>query len=195
MNQHNRAAMIFQIRVTLSGIKGFFRVYHIHGATTLYTFHKQLRSDLDFAQDQLIMFKALDVTGELIGRYGLFDLGWGTVDKMSIEKLVKAGADTIIYFYDVTNRKSVILTVEGEVQDPRVSPDVPVLDQVKGPNPIEFENGYVAFEDLPERQRHRPGEEGFDPDEDDDLEDGDEDFADEDEDADEDGSEIYDENE
>ena len=78
--------------------------------------------------------------------------------------------------------------MEGEVPG-TVHPDFPVLAESKGPNPIEFENGYVAFEDLPDRQRHLPGEE-------DDLDD-DEDFEDEEEeeDEDEDGKEIFDEGE
>ena len=105
-------SMVFKLRVTLSGIKGFFRVYNVHGATTLYTLHKQLRADLEFPQDAIIMFKALDVTGSVVGRYGLFDLGWGTVDETSLEKAVKAGATDFVYFYDVTNRKSVNITVE-----------------------------------------------------------------------------------
>lgn len=182
--------MTFQIRVTLTGIKGFYRVYHINGATTLYTLHKQLRADLEFPQDQLIMFKALDVTGGLVARYGLFDLGSGTVDQISLEKAVKAGATDFVYFYDVTNRKSVNITVEGELEAVKVSPDFPVLADTKGPNPIDFENGYVAFEDLPERQRILPGEsddEDFDDDEDLDEE--------PEEEEDEDGKEIYDENE
>ena len=57
------------------------------------------------------------------------------------------------------------ITVEGELTGEKVLPDFPVLAETKGPNPIEFENGYVAFEDLPDRQRHLPGEA-----EDDDLE-------------------------
>ena len=179
--------MVFQLRVTLTGIKGFFRVYHVHGATTLYTLHKQIRSDLEFPQDQLIMFKALDPTGAVVGRYGLFDLGWGTADQTSLEKAVKAGATDFVYFYDVTNRKSVNITVEGELEGVRVSPDFPALAESKGPNPIEFENGYVAFEDLPDKQRHLPGEE----DDEDDFEDPEEEEAEEDE----DGKEIYDESE
>ena len=51
--------MLFRLKVTLNGIKGFYRIYHVHGATTLYTLHKQLRADMEFPQDQLIMFKAL----------------------------------------------------------------------------------------------------------------------------------------
>ena len=179
--------MVFKIRVTLSGIKGFFRVYQVNGATTLYTLHKQLRADMEFPQDQLIMFKALDITGAVVGRYGLFDLGWGTVDQISLEKAAKAGATDFVYYYDVTNRKSVNITLEGELEGVQVSPDSPVLSESKGPNPIEFENGYVAFEDLPDKQRHLPGEEDEDFD--------DEDLDDEEEDADEDGEEIYDESE
>lgn len=180
--------MVFKIRVTLAGIKGFYRLYHINGATTLYDIHKQLRSDLEFAQDQIIMFKALDVVGGVVARYGLFDLGSGTVDRVTLEDAIKAGTDSMVYFYDVTNKKSVILTVEGEAEGERVANLV--LKESKGPNPIEFENGYVAYEDLPERQRYLPGEEPDDEE--------DEDFADdeeEDEPEDEDGQEIYDENE
>ena len=180
--------MVFSLRVTLSGIKGFYRVFQVNGATTLYTLHKQLRSDLEFPQDQLIMFKGLDVTGGVVGRWGLFDLGSGTVDEVSLEKAVKAGVDTFVYFYDVTNKKSVNIVVEGEA-DVRVNPDFPLLADSKGPNPVEFENGYVAFEDLPERQRHLPGEED---DEDLDDEDLDEEEGDE---EDEDGKEIFDEGE
>ena len=179
--------MVFKIRVTLSGIKGFYRVYYVNGATTLYTLHKQLRADMEFPQDQLIMFKALDITGAVVGRYGLFDLGCGTVDQTSLEKAAKAGATDFVYFYDVTNRKSVNITLEGELEGIQVNPNFPVLSESKGPNPIEFENGYVAFEDLPDKQRHLPGEE-------DDMDD--EDFDDEEEeDDDEDGEEIYDESE
>ena len=180
--------MVFRVRVTLAGIKGFFRLYFISGATTLYDIHKQLRSDLEFAQDQIIMFKALDVTGGVVARYGLFDLGSGTVDRVSLEDAVKAGTDSMVYFYDVTNRKSVILTIEGEAEGEKVSGIV--LKESKGPNPIEFENGYVAYEDLPERQRYLPGEEPEDEDFDDD-----EDEEDEESGSDEDGEEIYDENE
>lgn len=184
--------MVFSLRVTLTGIKGFFRVYKVNGATTLYTLHKQLRSDLEFPQDQLIMFKALDPDGIVLGRYGLFDLGSGTVDQVSLEKAVSIGITSFVYFYDVTNRKSVNVAIEGDVPGLRISPDAPLLAESKGPNPIEFENGYVAFEDLPDRQRVLPGEESDDNLDDDDFDDED---LDDEEEEDEDGKEIYDESE
>ena len=165
--------MVYQFRVTLTGIKGFYRVYRMGGERTLYEFHKQMRADMEFPQDQLIMFKALDVEGGVVARYGLFDLGAGTVDNITIDETVKKGVTSFVYFYDVPNKKSVNITLE---------------------NPIEFENGYVAFEDLPDSQRHLPGQKpdwlgeltssGDEKGEDDDDEDEDDD--------DEDGKEVFD---
>ena len=57
----------------------------------------------------------------------------------------------------------------------------------KGPNPIEFENGYVAFEDLPEDKRKPVS----DDDDDDDFDDDDADLDEDDNDT----EEIYDEDE
>ena len=149
--------MVYSYKVTLSGIKGFYRIYHLNAENTLYSFHKQMRSDMEFPQDQLILFKAFDQAGAVIARYGLFDLGNGAVDDITIGQVVKKGVHSFTYFYDVTNKKSVQITFEGILEDVK---DVssPTLADVKGPNPIDFENGYVAFEDLPDDQRHLPSE-------------------------------------
>ena len=189
--------MVYKFRVTLAGIKGFYRVYEMRGETTLYEFHKQMRADMEFPQDQLIMFKAMDAGGGVLARYGLFDLGSGTVDNVTVAQTVKAGVASFLYFYDVPNRKSVIVTFEGTEDKPECSP---MVVEVKGPNPIEFENGYVAFEDLPDSQRHLPGQKpdwGSDDDDDEggaslvsDVDEDDDD--DEEEDDDEDGKIVFD---
>ena len=189
--------MNYKYRVTLAGLKGFFRLYLVGGANSLYTFHKQLQSDLEFPADQPILFKALDAEGGVVARYALVDLGFGTVDAVKIADAVKAGAKSFVYFYDIAAKKNVIITLEEECQDPVSTPK---LLESKGPVPLEFENGYVAFEDLPEEHRHLPGESHrhhHDEDEDDDDEDpDDEDEDDEDDEEKEDEEElIYDENE
>ena len=183
--------MIYTYRVTLEGIKGFYRVYKVDGNHSLYTFHKQLRADLEFTVDQPILFKAFDGNGEVAARYALQDLGFGTVDAVSIEKTVKDGIVRFVYFYDIAARKSVIITLEGE-EAGRIA--VPTVVETKGPVPIEFENGYVAFEDLPEERRHLPGEArgGDDDDEDDEDFDDEEDEDEEDEDKEEEEL-LYDE--
>lgn len=188
--------MLYRFKVTLSGIKGFFRIYEMGGETTLYDFHKQMRSDMEFPQDQLIMFKGLDPVGGVVGRFGLFDLGSGTVDNVTIDMAAEAGVIQFQYFYDVLNKKSVFVTIESVEDAPAGRP---VLVDVKGPNPVDFENGYVAFEDLPDSQRHLPGQkpdwnlesdpadlagDSDDPDDDDDDEEEDDD--------DEDGKIVFD---
>lgn len=196
--------MIYQFRVTLPGIKGFYRIYQVNSANTFYSFHKQLQADLEFPSDQPILFKALGAGGDVVARYALVDLGYGTVDDVTIEKAVKNGAVSFVYFYDTKAKKNVIITLEDEI--PGNSVLMPTLmDDSKGPLPIEFENGYVAFEDLPQEKRRLPGEksalamllgEDEEDDEDDEYDDDeDEDDEDEKEDEDEDGKEIYDENE
>ena len=93
---------------------------------------------------------------------------------------------SFVYFYDTTNVKSVTLTLEGGAE-PRAGAVYPLLVEAKGPNPVEFENGYVAYEDLPDDKRKMPS----------DL--GDDDDADSDEDGndglDEPEEEVYDEDE
>jgi hypothetical protein len=149
--------MVYSFKVTLTGIKGFHRIYHLSGDNTLYTFHKQMRSDMEFPQDQLILFKAFDASGAVVARYGLFDLGNGAVDDMTVADVVKKGIKSFVYFYDVTNKKSVNISYEGPVEGASER-SCPLLADIKGPNPIEFENGYIAFEDLPDDQRHLPSE-------------------------------------
>lgn len=183
--------MVYKVRVTLAGLKGFFRVYLVNGENSLYTFHKQLRSDLEFPVDQPILFKALDQQGSVVARYALMDIGFGAVDTVTFSAAVKSGVESFVYFYDIASKKSVIVTIEGQATEKVASPK---LIESKGPVPLEFENGYVAFEDLPAERRRLPGESlsGGDDDEEDD--DDDEDDEEEDEDREEEEI-IYDEQE
>ena len=200
--------MILRYRVSLPGIKGFARVYEVKSTTTLYDFHKRMRDDMDFGHDQLIQFKALDAVGSLVARYGMFDLGSGAVDEVTLGNTVDKGVASFTYFYDVTNRKSVNITFEGEVEG--VAGISPYILETKGPNPIDFENGYVAYEDLPNEQRHLPAEPDeeddkvhkmrkkasllpeFDPEDEDEVDEPDEEEDEEEYDDDEDGKEIFD---
>ena len=182
--------MVYTYRVTLEGIKGFYRVYKIDGSHSLYTFHKRLRADLEFTVDQPILFKAFDAEGAVAARYALQDLGSGSVDMVSIAQTVAAGIVKFVYFYDIAARKSVNITLEAE-EPGFVS--VPSIVDTKGPVPMEFENGYVAFEDLPQQQRKIPGL-GLAGSDDDDDDDDDEDDDESDDDKEEEEI-IYDEKE
>lgn len=169
--------MTYRIRVSLPGIKGFARVYELAPKNTLYAFHKQMLSDMEFPPDQVVLFKAFDAKGELVAKYATFDLGQGSIEHITIAHILDEGITNFVYFYDTTNKKSVILTIEGAGEGTGCKP---VLVESKGPVPEEFLNGYVAFEDLPPEKRKAPDEDGFDEDEEIDDEDGDgEGFAEE----------------
>ena len=178
--------MILKYRVSLPGIKGFARVYEVKDTASLYSLHKQMRADMDFPQDQVVLFKAFDSKGDVAARYSVFqDFGYGTIDDVTAGQCHKRGEDKFIYFYDTTNVKSVIVTFDG-VGEERRNVIYPLLVETKGPNPIEFENGYVAFEDLPDEKKKDPDDEDFD---DDDID------IDEEEDGDDETEEIYGEDE
>ena len=166
--------MILKYRVSLPGIKGFARVYEVKDTASLYSLHKQMRADMDFPQDQVVLFKAFDANGDVAARYSVFqDFGLGTIDHVTAGQCHKRGEDKFIYFYDTTNVKSVIVTFEGTGEE-RPHAVYPLLVETKGPNPIEFENGYVAFEDLPDDKKKDPDDDDFE----DDFEGDEEDAAD-----------------
>ena len=165
--------MILKYRVSLPGLKGFARVYEVRESTSLYSLHKQMRADMDFPQDQVVLFKSFGPDGNVVARYSVFqDFGFGTIDAVTAEQCHKRGEDKFIYFYDTTNVKSVIVTFDG-VADERRNVVYPLLVESKGPNPIEFENGYVAFEDLPDDKKKNPDDEDFEDDDDVDVEEDD----------------------
>ena len=167
--------MILKYRVSLPGIKGFARVYEVKDSASLYSFHKQMRADMDFPQDQVVLFKAFGPDGEVAARYSVFqDFGFGTIDHVTAGECHKREEDKFIYFYDTTNVKSVIVTFDG-IGEERNNVLYPLLVETKGPNPIEFENGYVAFEDLPDDKKKDPDDDDFDEDFDDDADVEDED--------------------
>ena len=195
--------MIYQFRVTLPGIKGFYRIYKVNSANTLYSFHKQLQADLTFPADQAILFKAYDSHQEVLARYALIDLGFGTVDDITIGQTVSQGIESFDYYYDTKAKKRIILTLEASEAGNEIK--VPtLLDDAKGPEPAAFDNGFVAFEDLPKEKRRLPDDEesglsrlldalGDDDEDYDDEEDEDYDEEDEDEDYDEEDEDDYEE--
>ena len=172
--------MTYKLRVSLPNIKGFTRVYLLDETNTLYAFHKQMTTDMSFPRDQTVLFKCFDDAESLIARYASFDLGQGSIENISIRKVVKEGITHFTYFYDTINKRSVIITIEGTDATKTARP---LLIEEKGPEPEAFLNGYVSAEDIPADKRKPVAEEDFDEDEDEDGDDdGEEEMEDEDED-------------
>lgn len=176
-------AMILRYKISLLGkpvgdqpakvLKGFSRIYEVRDTTTLYSLHKHLRFDLDFPLDQTVLFKAVDPEGNALARYSVIDLGAGTIDRVTFGQCHKQGQDSFVYFYDTVNRKFVLIDFLEEGSLRADVDEYPALVEEKGPNPVEFENGYVAFEDLPPKEQLTPEEAGWGDDDDDDDDDDD----------------------
>lgn len=166
--------MTYKFKVSLPNIKGFSREYLVNAKNSLYHFHKQMLSDMEFPVDQVVLFKGFDAQGNLLARFATLDLGDGCIDRVSVAHVVAAGITQFTYFYDTTNKKSVILTLEGVSEEEAAAP---TLIFEKGPVPEVFLNGYVAFDDLPPEKKVQPT---FGDDVDDDDIDDDEDEEDDD---------------
>lgn len=182
--------MICKYKASITGNKIFMREYDIDSDMRLFKLHEFLISDLGFTPDQITLFSTLDANGKVLRRFGFFDLGDGTMDKVTVEDTLKAGEEILRYTYNVGLKLSIILTYCGEVEmNPRTI--YPALVAEKGCNPNQFSKVYDDLvEEHPEHSHsHYKDDDDIDDDLDDDIDD------DEDLDDDEDGKELIDESE
>ncbi|NTU96147.1 MAG: hypothetical protein HGA52_08880, partial [Bacteroidales bacterium] len=76
--------MVYRFKATIDGNKIFMREYEVKGETSLYSFHRFLQNDLGFAPDQIVLFRGLSKDNKVKTEYGLFDMGDGPMDKVSV---------------------------------------------------------------------------------------------------------------
>ena len=133
--------MIYKYRASIPGSKVFMREYEIKGETTLYKLHDFLTNDLDFAPDQMVAFRGLNAADKVMGEYGLFDMGDGSMDMITIEKTIKRGETSLLYVFDLRKDRVIKLTLVGEVEESR-RVSYPRLVAEKGRTPEQFANGY-----------------------------------------------------
>ncbi len=139
--------MVYRYRATIAGNKIFMREYEVKAASSLYAYSSYLTNDLGFAPDQLVIFRALDKNGKVKKEYGLFDLGDGTMDSVTIEQLVEQGLGNLEYVYDMYKDRALVLEVlSKEELFPKRS--YPRLIAEKGKNPDQFSDNYDDFEQM-----------------------------------------------
>ncbi|MDR0582665.1 MAG: plasmid pRiA4b ORF-3 family protein [Prevotellaceae bacterium] len=140
--------MIYRFTATVASLKGFMRRYELRGADTLYDFHEHIVNDLNFAPDQMVLFRVESAKGKPLKEYGLFDLGDGSMDEISIEKLVKQQETTLLYVFDMRDNRVLRLSFVGTDEElPRKS--YPRTSDEKGDAPSQFldRQGPEAYED------------------------------------------------
>lgn len=138
---------IYRYKATFPFSKVFFREYEIDGDITLFALNKFLTDDLSFAPDQMICFKGLGDDGKVKSIYGLFDMGSGTLDGVSIEKTIARGENAILYVFDIKRNHYIVLTLVEEVErKPHAS--YPRLVAERGRAPEQFAASYANMDAL-----------------------------------------------
>ena len=141
--------MIYKFKGSIPGSKVFMREYEIEGSSTLYDFNDFLTNDLGFSPGQMTLFRGMDRFGEPRSEYGLFDMGDGAMDEVTVEKVIKRGEKELHYVFDMNRQRYIRLDfMETCSQLPRVS--YPRLVAEKGRNPEQFAKGYEDFDQISE---------------------------------------------
>ncbi len=141
--------MVYKYKASIPGSKVFMREYEIKGDTSLYKLHDFLVNDLDFSPDQMVVFRGLDESGKVRSEYGLFDMGDGSMDMVTVEKAISKGETVFQYVFDIRKDRIIVLSFMGETElSPRAS--YPRLVAEKGRNPEQFANGYDDLDQYAE---------------------------------------------
>lgn len=133
--------MIYKIRATIPSSKVFVREYDIPSTFSLFDFNKFITNDLCFSSDQIVVYRAIDEKGGVAAVYGLFDLGYGSMDRVTFGQLAEKGQNMLHFCYDMRNNSCIVLTIVGEaLEDPRSHYPQTTLE--KGHNPDQFSAKY-----------------------------------------------------
>ncbi len=171
--------MIYRYRATIPESKVFFRIYDIPSDFTLFDLHSFILSDLDFTPDQMVCFEAYGPSGKRASQYALFDLGHGSMDKVTLEMLAEREENIFNYVFDLRTGRIIRFEFLGEAE---FSPKLvyPCAVDGKGINPDQFSSKYEDAEPI----SLVPSKKSRNNVDDDDEDFDDDDFDDEDEDED-----------
>ncbi len=139
--------MVYRYKATIAGNKIFLREYEIKGSISLYSLHLFLQNDLGFAPDQIVMFRGLDKHNKVKGEYGLFNLGDGSMDSVTLDKVISAGQSKLMYVYDISKDRAITLELLSKEEE-LARRSYPRLVAEKGKNPDQFSDNYDDFEQM-----------------------------------------------
>lgn len=107
---------IYKFKATIAESKLFFRIYELRGDMTLFSLHKFITSDLEFAPDQMFAFKSFSKDSMSQSTYGLVNYGSGTVDGVTIDDVLRKGERIILYIYDIKRSKFIQLAYVEQIE-------------------------------------------------------------------------------
>jgi len=139
--------MVYKYRATIKGNKVFMREYEVKASASLYSLNLFLQDDLGFAPDQKVMFRALSSDNKIKREYGLFDLGDGAMDEVTLQSINSQNLPYIEFVYDMFGNRSITLEFLSE-EEMLARRSYPRLVAEKGRNPDQFSDSYDDFEHL-----------------------------------------------
>lgn len=141
--------MICKYKATIPGNKVFMRVYEIDSEDTLFSLHEFLQNDLGFSPDQMVLFTATDKSGKTVKKFGLFDMGDGSMDKITLDSLISGDMPVIRYVFNLMKNLFIELAfISRSEYDPRR--DYPRTIIEKGMNPDQFSEVYEDYGEYAE---------------------------------------------
>lgn len=175
--------MIYRFKATLKGNSNFLREFELKPEMKLYKLHQFIQSEFEFTPDQMVIFEGIGPDKQY-SEYGLFDLGQGSMDTVTLKDVIAKEETTLNYIYNVNGSRYLILEFLGEADEmPRM--EYPRTAVSKGQNPDQFSDNYVDLIEATRPYSYSSSSSRRSDDDEDDEED-DDDLKDD---------EIYDENE
>jgi len=182
--------MIVKYRATIPASKRFFRDYAFRDGMSLYSVMEFIQNQLGFVPDMMVLFQGVTSDGKVSHEYGLFDMGDGSIDNVTVADTIKKEETTLRFIYNISKNLFLELSFVEECA-PHAKMVCPCVTDEKGHAPGQFTAQYTDddFDDRPHRlPKPVPDSDYQDDDEDDDDEEDDDD-------SDEDGREVFDEDE
>jgi len=140
--------MMYRFKASIASSKNFLRVYEVKASQTLYDLHEHIQNDLGYAPDQMIEFRTLNKKGKQQHEYGLFDMGDGSIDTVSLKMLHQRDELTLLYVFDIRNDRALRLDfIEEDEEAPRKV--YPRTSEEKGVAPDQFSARIADEDELP----------------------------------------------
>lgn len=139
--------MLIKCKATIPGNKIFMREIHLDPSMSLYKFHEFISREFGFSPDQMVLFNSVSPKGEIKRTFGLFDMGDGSMDSVTIENIINHNEVGFNYIYNISMNLFIFFALEGEVE-PMRRMVYPAIVAEKGSAPNQFSAQYDDYETV-----------------------------------------------
>ncbi len=139
--------MLIKCKASIPGNKIFMREIHLDPSMSLYKFHEFISREFGFSPDQMVLFNSVSPKGEIKRTFGLFDMGDGSMDSVTIENIINHNEVGFNYIYNISMNLFIYFSIEGETE-PMRRMVYPAIVAEKGSAPNQFSAQYDDYETV-----------------------------------------------